>query len=182
MKNLLAFVALLLTTNISYSQSLGASIGLLETNNFPKKGFGITAEYDKNLSNGFELTLVSSLLLNSDERWIEEVDYLLIPINLGARYYFLKSSVRPYVSFEGGISYFAIDQTETVFIDPNDHKKGTETRITSSNKILLGIGTSVGTLINLNKNFDININVKLYIGSDRDADFFMINSGILYKI
>lgn len=182
MKHLFLFLAILFITEVSYPQSLGASIGLLKTDNYSKNGFGLTIEYANSLSNDFELTLISSILINSEEHSIGKLEYLQIPITLGIRYYFLTTAIKPFASLEGGISYFNNDQISTTFIDPNYPQGGTETNINSSNKLILGIGTSIGFIINVSKNLDVNINGKYYIGSDRYADFLTINGGILFGI
>lgn len=182
MKHLFVFLAILFITEVSYSQSLGASIGLVKADSYSKNGFGLTIEYDKSLSSDFELTLISSILINSEEHSIGKLEYLQIPITLGIRYYLLTTTIKPYVSLEGGISYFSNDQISTTFIDPNYPQGGTETNINSSNKIILGIGPSIGFKINVSKNLDININAKYYIGSDSYADFLTINCGIIFGI
>jgi hypothetical protein len=70
MKHLFVFLAILFITEVSYSQSLGASIGLVKADSYSKNGFGLTIEYDKSLSSDCELTLISSILINSEEHSI----------------------------------------------------------------------------------------------------------------
>ena len=182
MKSIFAIIASLLLYNVSHSQSLGVSIGLFETSNYSNTGYGLIVEYDKTISSDYELTILSSILYNSDTYSIGKLEYFQIPINMGIRYYLFTSTINPYVSLEGGISYLNTDQISTTIITT---RTGTEVRtdeIFQHTRITLGIGTSIGSIVRLNDNLDISINAKFHLSTDSYANYLLVNGGIKLRI
>ena len=182
MKKLFFFAALLIFTCSSFAQTAGISVGIMNNTNYTPYGFGINAEYNSELSNNFELIYLASLFYNNNNSSLGKRDYFAFPVCAGLRFYILRSFINPYISVEGGIGYTKYDLLSVRFIDPSYPPAGTKLEMDSYNKILLGIGSTIGTNINLNDNLKLNLNGRLYIQSDRNVDFVTYNAGVLFGI
>ena len=173
MKNLIVVLCLFFLSTISYSQKIGVNT-LLFDNGWSSFGYGGLVEYDFQLNDNFDLTTQISVLYNTADTPINDKKYFNIPIMIGVKYFVLQSSIKPFVSVELVGSYFDHD-----YLTYDSH---TGYNILNESGMYFGGSGSVGTYIKLSELIDLNVNVRLGIISERYADYFSYNLGLMYSL
>ncbi len=183
MKKLLVVIFVLFFCNISYAQTFGASIGVLDESNTDSKGIGVNLEYLKyNTDNSDWITMASFLHNNHRDHSLGDMNRFQFAVTFGYRYYLAKSTISPYISLEGGASYFYNEGGGTFFIDPNSLPKGTERRKVITKGVYPGIGSSVGTYVKLSDNLKVNLNARIYLPTENLAQFLAFNGGVIFDM
>ena len=156
----------------SFAQRLGINTFLFDSG-WPSLGYGFSVEYNQSLSDDFDLSSQTSILFNNKNSTLGELKYFHLPVLIGIKYFVLKSTLSPYISAEVMGSYFNYDNSSF------DSELGSQ--VINESGFYFGGSSSIGTFIKVAEQWDININVRLGINSNRYADFFSYNIGFNHK-
>jgi hypothetical protein len=173
MKIFVVSLFLVIVHTCGLAQNLGANTFLFDSG-WPSLGYGFSIEYNHSLSDDFDLSTQSSILFNNKNSTMGELKYFHLPVLVGIKYFLLKSILTPYISVELMGSYF--DYDNSVF----DSEFGS--RVINENGFYFGGSGSIGTLVKVAEQWNININVRLGINSNRYADFISYNIGFNHKL
>jgi outer membrane protein W len=181
MKKLILISCFFLATTLCYSQTLGFSGALAQYNSHRNIGYGINLEYGFKVSDNIDITTNTSLLLANRQESSFDLSYFQIPVTVGARYYITKNIFSPYLAAEIGVGYSKIERVEILKfgVSPTAEEHQELVRYRNVN---FGFGTTIGTLVNISKEIDLNISARQYNVLYIQTSFLTWNVGIIYNL